>query len=236
MCKRILALCCIACLMLCGSGCYTTIVEYVEIIEDTNEGTSVRLPDVPLISQFPEFPAGCESTCAVMALQYAGEDITVAEFIDEYLQPNDDFYYKNGDLHGPDPFKEFAGDPRDTAYGCMAPVIEQTLIRYFGSDERVSNLSGIDLDELCEQYVATGTPVLTWVTVGMKEIVEGDSWVLPDGETYTWPRGEHCMLLVGYTDSKYVFHDPYTGKVKRYEKSLVQSRYEDLGKQAIAVT
>lgn len=232
--KRPIALLSIVLCVLVFDGCQTT----VQIIEYTAEEseTTVYLKDVPCLSQFPEFPAGCESTCAVMALQYAGEDITIAEFVDTYLKISNDFYYVSGELQGPDPFKQFTGDPRKTAYGCMAPVIEDALVRYWDSEERVHNATGATLDELCEQYIDRGVPVLTWVTVDMKEVTEGESWILQNGETYTWPHGEHCMLLVGYTDTKYIFHDPYTGKVKRYKKALAAARYTELGKQAIAIT
>ena len=38
--------------------------------------------DAPFIDQREKYPTGCESVSAVMALQYAGVDITVEEFID----------------------------------------------------------------------------------------------------------------------------------------------------------
>lgn len=45
------------------------------------------LGDVPILWQQPDFPAGCESTAAVIAMRYAGEsDLSVATFVDEYLE------------------------------------------------------------------------------------------------------------------------------------------------------
>ena len=41
--------------------------------------------DAPFIDQREKYPTGCESVTAVMALQYAGVDVTVEEFIDGYL-------------------------------------------------------------------------------------------------------------------------------------------------------
>ena len=40
---------------------------------------------VPVIAQFPEFPTGCESVSAVMALRYYGETISVTEFVNTHL-------------------------------------------------------------------------------------------------------------------------------------------------------
>ncbi len=48
----------------------------------------LEMPDAsrrPFIDQRDKYPTGCESVTAVMALQYAGVDITVEEFIDNYL-------------------------------------------------------------------------------------------------------------------------------------------------------
>lgn len=49
--------------------------------------------DVPPMSQFPNYPAGCESVSAVMALNWAGNSVSVDEFIDNHLPQNSDFYW-----------------------------------------------------------------------------------------------------------------------------------------------
>ena len=52
------------------------------------EKTGATLPfllNVPYINQRMDYPTGCESVSAVMALQYAGVDITVDTFIDDCL-------------------------------------------------------------------------------------------------------------------------------------------------------
>ena len=41
--------------------------------------------DVPYIDQSKRYPTGCESVSTVMALQYAGVNISVDKFIDNYL-------------------------------------------------------------------------------------------------------------------------------------------------------
>lgn len=65
--------------------------------------------------------------------------------------------------------------------------MEKALISYFGSSERVLNTSGIELQNLCHEYVANSIPVIVWVTIGMKDIVWEFSWYLSDGSLYKWP-------------------------------------------------
>jgi len=196
-----------------------------------------NLLSVPIIHQFPDFPSGCESVSAVMALQYYNEKISVSRFVNKHLSKNSHYYYKNGVYHGPDPYQHFIGDPTTThSYGCMAPVIEKALISYFGSNDRVKNTTGQSLSELCSTYIDQGMPVLVWVTIGMIETTPGASWHLEDGTKFTWPNNEHCMVLVGYSKTHYFFNDPYRGTVKSYPHWLCNARYKDLGMQSIAIT
>ncbi len=170
-----------------------------------------------------------------MALQYAGKNIPVSEFI-KHMEYSTDFYRKNGVLHGPSPYEYFVGNPRsENSYGCMAPVIEKALVRYFGSGERVVNATGTELSELCKQYIDTGIPVIIWGGIGMSPILEGQQWTLPDGTQFTWPSGEHCLLLVGYDKDTYYLNDPTNGKMIRYSRWVVEQRYADLGKQALVI-
>ncbi len=191
---------------------------------------------VTQMSQFPLYPTGCESVAAVMALRYAGEPVTVEDFVEHHLEKDNNFYWDEYNFHGPDPRLVFAGDPRTTSsYGCMAPVIERAMIRCLGSGERVENATGATMQELCQRYVAQGVPVCVWVSIGMLEIIPTDTWITPAGESYTWPGNEHCMLLVGYDETHYYFNDPYRGKELGYPRALSEQRYETMGRQAIAV-
>ncbi len=195
------------------------------------------LIQVNTIHQFPEYPTGCESVAAVMALRYAGENTSVANFIDNHLPCSQAFYWEDGKAYGPNPYEVFLGNPRtQNSYGCMAPVIKKALISFLGTSQRVIDATGKEFSALCQTYVANGSPVIVWVSISMVEIKDGPSWIMPNGETYTWPQNEHCMLLVGFDASKYYFNDPYTGRVVSYSRTVVESRYNRLGKQALVVT
>ncbi len=197
---------------------------------------SSHLIDVPIIPQMPDYPTGCESVSAVMALNYWGENISVADFIDKYL-PKSEYFYSKGDMYyGPDPFHHFVGDPRTTnSYGCMAPVIQRAISDYFGTNKRVLNLSGSSLSQLCAQHIVQNRPVLVWVTINMMETFVRAQWRLEDGSIFEWPANEHCMVLVGFDKDYYYFNDPYTGQLVKYEHLLSEDRYLALGQQALVI-
>lgn len=194
------------------------------------------LSDVPIIAQRPTFPTGCESVSAVIALQYAGVDISVADFVDKYLDKSSHFYNENGKRYGPDPYKVFVGSPRSTAsYGCMAPVIENAVKKIVGSRLTVKNKTGYTLPMLCKDYIDKGIPCVVWVSIGMLATYKSASWTLEDGSTYHFPANEHCMVLIGYSDTHYYFSDPYRGAHVKYSRSISEQRYEELGRQALVV-
>lgn len=192
--------------------------------------------DVPVISQWPDFPTGCESVSAVMLLQYHGNSVSVGQFVKNFLPKNNVFYREKGKRFGPDPFEYFVGDPKKRgSYGCMAPVIEKALISCLACENPVRNLTGTELDAVCRDHIDWGRPVLVWVTINMMESYPGNDWYLKDGSHFYWPANEHCMVLTGYDDECYYFNDPYEGKRVAYEKELCRLRYETLGRQAVTM-
>lgn len=199
--------------------------------------SSFLLEDVPVLAQHPRFPTGCESVSAVMALQYAGENVSVDDFIDRYLPcVTDGFFTKDGKRYGPDPYEVFVGDPRTSAsFGCMSPVIQRAINKHFGTDSHTRDTGGESLEALCQQYVSQGTPVLTWVTIAMLPVVYQTSWYTPNGTQFSWPGNEHCMLLVGYDEEHYYFNDPYRGMRVAYDRALAEERYRSLGSQSLII-
>ncbi len=103
-----------------------------------NAGRSAKQPvktllSVPLITQ-KDYPTGCESVTSVMALHFAGYDISVEEFIDEYLKIGK-YYAEDGQYYGNSPYSCFIGNPRTgSGFGCFAPVIHDALVLVAGSD------------------------------------------------------------------------------------------------------
>lgn len=149
------------------------------------EKTGATLPfllNVPYINQRMDYPTGCESVSAVMALQYAGVDITVDTFIDDCLDTGERPAYEDGVRYGCDPWEAFPGDPRSSSgYGCFSPVIERALRRAVGTQPyTVESLNGLTLDELCGRYVQKGVPVIVWATIDMAAPKPGSTWIVRD--------------------------------------------------------
>ncbi|HIY26436.1 MAG TPA: C39 family peptidase [Candidatus Acutalibacter pullistercoris] len=197
--------------------------------------------DAPYLSQ-EDYPTGCESVSAVMALQYWGVDLTVEEFIDGYLPLGDAPHTDSaGHFVGCDPRKAFPGDPRkETGWGCYSPVIEKALVQVLSDQQRhdlaVARVDGASLEELYDKYVSQGTPVLLWVTIGMETPRVSALFTLEDsGETFAWLYPLHCVLWVGMEGDGFLFHDPLAGPTARYAAQEVSAAYDGLGRQAVVV-
>lgn len=201
--------------------------------------TGAVLLDVPYVSQLGQYPTGCESVSAVMALQHLGISITVDEFIDNYLDLGiEPWTAENGQMYGGDPWEAFLGDPREASgWGCYAPVIKKAIDRAVDTEKyQVSTLFGIPLETLCEMYVDQNTPVIIWATIDMEYPTPGDRWLIEEaGRELQWMRPEHCLLLVGYDREFYYFNDPTAGKQYRYEKSDCEAAYAGMHEQAVVV-
>ena len=197
------------------------------------------LIDVPRISQKKKFPNACESVSSVMLLKYYNYDISVPTFIDNYL-------IKKPISEGPHPQSAFVGDPYGAAYGCFASVIEKSMNKFLDK-HKAFVLKGYKFEDLIENYIDKGHPLLIWATIGMKKPESGNSWIIKYadenasigvGKKYTWLKHEHCLVLVGYNENNYIVNDPYQTEDKvlgQYEKKLFEKRYFEMGSEALTI-
>ena len=190
--------------------------------------------EVPALSQ-TDWPTGCESVSAVMALNWAGADLTVEDFVYGFLPMDELWMDAAGQLCGPSPADTFIGDPAGRGYGCFAPVLARAMSRAAPAGYRALDLTGSPLSELACAYLRHNIPVVIWATMELRPVEAGTQWLLPGGEIFTWPSGEHCLLLVGETAEGYLLNDPRAGETVCYDKELVRRRYESLGSQAVAL-
>ena len=187
-----------------------------------------KIIQVPYIDQSVKYPTGCESVSTVMLLQYLGYDISVDEFIADYLEMKA-FEEREGQLFGADPNLYFCGSPYDKdSFGCYAPVICKALEKAIGDKYETRNETNTSVDELIRKYIDADMPVIFWACINMREPIVGPEWKLFDSEeVFTWISNEHCMLLVGYDEEGYYFNDPHENRgLIRYEKELVENRHK----------
>lgn len=187
-----------------------------------------KIIQAPFISQLGKYPTGCESVTTVMALNHIGIDVSVDKFIDSYLT-------KTGVPF--DPSISFGGNPRSTSgYGCYAPVIKKALDKALsGKNYEAKVLNNVSLKTLCSQYIDKGIPVILWATMYMNTPYISSTWTYNE-KTINWIAPEHCLLLVGYDSSHYIFNDPLTSHPRTYySKSSVEAAYKGLNYQAIVL-
>lgn len=209
------------------------------VFQRGNAGSNeIHMIDAPFIGQMELYPTGCESTSAVMALQYFGIEISVDDFIDNYLDLGTAPYEYDGLLYGDSPWDCFLGSPyEDSGWGCYSSVIHRALQRVLDNSAfSARNYLGTPLQELCTEYIDNDIPVILWATMEMREASYTSTWLTPEGDQITWISPEHCLLLVGYDNEYYYFNDSRQGKQTAYPKHEVETAYESMFSQAVVIT
>ncbi len=205
-----------------------------------------RISGIPIISQ-DYFKAGCETYACTMMLQGLGYDIDEYKFVENYLITSSFSYDEAGNMYGPDMNSAFAGDIF-TGAGIFCPAMAKSMNKYLetvkNDNRRAYPIKGETLAQLCQEYIDKDIPVMTWVTTYMEESYERLSWIVDYvdenaeckvGDTTAWRQNEHCMVLIGYTDKEYIFCDSVAGKVVAHDKQLAETRFKEIGNQAVVV-
>lgn len=205
---------------------------------------SKKISNVPLIGQ-SKLPTGCETCSATMLLKHYGYNISETSFANNYLIKKP-LTYTNSGFEGPDPNCAFVGTPYSSnSFGAYAPVMAKSMNSYLSDKSyKATVVSGKSLEYLSGKYVAQGQPIMVWATINMSPSYKTTTWKVNYtdenakyklGSYYTWIAGEHCLVLTGYDSTYYYFNDPWTNARTRYSKSVVNSRYAELGKQAVVM-
>ena len=205
-------------------------------------GTSIK---VGLVNQNPNYPTGCEAASATMVLKFYGYDINLKKMVAAI--PRENLRTVDGKRYGPRITEKFVGDPRSTytsknpGYGAFAPVVTRsmnTVIRNQHGKHKAVDITGATLSELCE-YVASGKPVIVWSTYNLKTPTTVNSWYIQTSkgpELFSYPRGTHVCVLVGYDGKNVYLNDPCGAKTKVFTRSAFNDKYKLLGRQAVVVS
>lgn len=197
--------------------------------------------EVPFIKQNPDYPNGCESVSAVMLLQSYGIDITVEEFVNNYLKKNV-IYSKDGDRYGPDPRSTYAGDPTSETmgFGIFEPGIKLAVEKVLDSKvkEKVNyNVYGSDTKEPLAYWVANKLPIVIWATTNYEPVNEMWTWRSYDKKyTYTYPKNSHTIVVTGVDENYYYVNDPLQDKGNiKVEKKKLEESFDSLGRQVVGI-
>lgn len=199
--------------------------------------------DVEHITQIGVLPTGCEIVSTKMVLDYYGMDRLSLDDVLDHLNCSELKMSKDGKLYGQSPFEAFIGDPKKySGFGCYPPVIIDMIENFEFGAIYAEDTSSLPLDFVAQTYLTQDIPVLLWVTIGMCDSYLTDWWYLCDEkgkitkEKYTWRAEEHCMVLIGYDEKYYYFCDPLSYEdVVKYEKSLVEKRYKEIGSYSMII-
>lgn len=218
--------------------------EYPEIMNHFSQSDSA---DVPLINQNPTYPNGCEAASATMLLNYLGIDITLEDFINNYL-PMSDVYEKDGVRYGPNPAVSYAGDPKDTSrgWGVFEPVIANAITTILIEEKKnnpnleyniCENAEKYSLKTFLNQINGTFTPFLIWTTIDYKEAKEIYEWFSYDKKnTYTYPKNSHVVVVTGVDENYYYINDPLKDEKNiPVKKDLLETSFDSLGRQALLI-
>ncbi len=219
-------------------------------LSESNFKIPSKIINVPYINQ-NEIVYGCEAVSATMLLQYYKYSISEKDFTDNYLIQKDWYQDSDGKIYGPDPNAAYPGNPyiaggNNCGFGSYACSTAKSIDKILDfSKHKTKVTTGMSLDDLISNYIDKDVPALIWATMDMKQSNSGFSWIVnyvdenspyKIGDVFTWIRGEHCLVLVGYDDDNYYFNDPYKNHgLVYYEKSLVNQRFLELGKQSVVI-
>jgi uncharacterized protein YvpB len=232
-----------------------TIDEYVKSWEDFDGDVSKSffgadvLINVPLVNQYPEMPVGCEISAATSLFNYIGFKISDTDFAKKYFpHKNEDenygFWYDDDDVfHGPDPAKEFIGNPFGWGYGVYPEAVAKAMNTYLinvGSTSRAYAVNGL-IEEDFIRLIDGGVPVIVWATLDMDSLNYRNpgEWITSSGEEITkitWYSGSHTLVLCGYDDDAFYFMDPNDKEeITAYGRTLFMTRFGETGERAVLI-
>lgn len=213
----------------------------VHVTEVDGEVTAVSI-DVPLVNQMPTYPTGCEAASMAMLLQFYGYDVTLDQMIEAI--PRENLETVNGRRYGPRITEKFVGDPRggytsaNPGYGAFSPVVTKSIndvLLQRHMMPRAINKTGASLDELLG-FLKEGRPVIVWSTYNMKTPETENEWYIRTDngdEHFSYPRGTHVCVLIGFDENNITLADPYGATKKTFSKSSFEAKYRLLGQQAV---
>lgn len=228
----------------CNKSNDTFVTEHPTTVAPTTQAKSYQILGVPVLEQGGGITAACETYACTMLLQYYDFDIDVYEFVDNYLVTKPVYFGEDGTRYGPDMNSAYAGDVY-TGYGINAPGMAKCMNNYLKNQKTALTaqpLTGLSLENLCEDYILNDIPVMVWATTYMDEPYVKTTWIVDYadndsdvkvGDTVSWQIHEHCMVLIGFDEDNYYFSDSVSGKVSAYDKATSEERYSQIGMQAI---
>lgn len=209
-------------------------------IKNTNDVKKLikeKVLEVPLLSQLPELPRGCEVTSLAMLLQYESVKVGKMELAKNIKKDPTPKTYQNERIHFGNPNVGFVGDMYSYSkpgYGVYNQPIEELANRYLPN--RVVNLTGKDFSEIVNQII-NDQPVWVITNTTFRELPESqfETWMTIQGEIEITYK-EHSVVITGFDEKFIYFNDPLANqKNRQIPKDDFVKAWEQMGMQAIAI-
>ncbi|MFX3624862.1 MAG: C39 family peptidase [Ectobacillus sp.] len=207
----------------------------IPVKDTTVSRPSTVLLDVPLISQMPELPRGCEVTSLAMLLRYKGiaiDKLTLAKEIKKDPTP----YRRSGSaIYFGNPHYGFVGSMtsfREPGFGVFHGPVYELANRYLSGN--AINLTGSSFETILE-HLGQNKPVWVISTSTFDRVPEQywQTWQTPHGPISITYK-EHSVLLTGYDNQFVYFNDPLANiKNRKVPMASFIRGWEQFGKQAI---
>lgn len=202
----------------------------VSVPEDFQIPASFMIDGFQTVFQNPELPTGCEVTSLTQTLNYLGFSVDKLTLADNFM-PMD---YHAGVVMD----EAYVGDPKLDGFGCNANIIVQTADKYFASIDSPcygEEVTGSSLDQLFWQ-VTQGRPVITWVTIDLRETTPEFVWTAANGKDLVFNWYQHCLTIYGYDKDAGVVYvaDPLEGNIT-YPLDKFERVYDLMGDQAVVI-
>jgi uncharacterized protein YvpB len=193
------------------------------------------LLNVPVVTQMPELPRGCEVTSLSMLLQHAGVSAGKMELAKRIKKDPSPFEKKNGQVYFGNPNRGFVGDMyniENPGYGVYHKPIKELAEKYL--PDRIEDFTGGAYTEI-EERLSMGYPVWIIINARYKELPpeQFETWNTVAGKISITYR-EHSVLVTGYDRDNVYVNDPLTGeKNKKVPKQDFINAWAQMGRQAI---
>lgn len=183
--------------------------------------------DVEELYQMPELPTGCEAVALTIAMNAFGCGLSKTEIASDYLVMGDDMV------------TSYVGDPFSYGgAGIFPPGLVRTAERCI--DAKGFSLCAFDVSDTqtkdLYKLIASGSPVVVWVTYYMNDPVMDYDGQEYGGRLYRWYINEHCACLYAYDRSKGTvwISDPLWGKVE-IDVDEFEYVYDTIGRFALTL-
>lgn len=187
--------------------------------------------NVPLETQYPELPNGCEVTSLSMLLRYYNINVNKLELSANIKHVSS--FTDNGKYRG-NPHVGFVGymSLPNAGWCVYNEPLEQVSHRY---TNRIRNYTSHDFIQVMK-LVSNGHPVLIITTTNFNHVHDMQTWQTAQGPVRVTPSSHACVITGFNKKARIVYiNDPFGRKNKKVPWANLEKSFNQQGKQALYI-